>query len=242
MTYIENSSVKATTKLYKHLFFDLDRTLWDFEKNAILALEHIYNKYSKLGYIGDFERFMVVYRYVNEDLWEKYRDGEISKDQLITDRFHHTFCEFGFNNLQLATEAGVLYLELSPQQTGLFPRALEVVHALSRKYRIHILTNGFRNVQREKLRNSGLEPFVDQLITSEDGQAQKPDIRIFEYALQLVGASESECLMIGDDLRADIAGAKNAKIDYVWFNPENRKADVDSAQQINSLAELLHIL
>ena len=239
MAFIEHTQPKSTIKTYKHLFFDLDRTLWDFEKNANVALTEIHSRFSKVGYIGDYERFSIVYHYVNEGLWDKYRRGVISKEQLIEDRFHLTFNEFGFNNKKVALEAGEMYLDLSPRQTGMFPDALEVVEALSKKYKIHILTNGFKEVQTIKLKNCGLEPFISQLITSEDAGCQKPDERIFQYAVKQVGASPDEVLMIGDDLIADIAGAQNAGIDYVWFNPDDRDSKIDRSRQIKFLNELL---
>lgn len=243
MTFTDSMTpIKGDERVYQHLFFDLDRTLWDFETNAVEALSDIYKQFRTKGYIGKFEKFVAVYRNVNEDLWRKYSNGEISKQQLIEDRFYLTFKEFGFDNRALGFEAGKLYLQVSPTKTHLFPGAKDTLDYLSQYYQVHILTNGFKEVQGRKLRNSGLDGYISTLITSEDAGYQKPDVRVFEYALNKVGAKRDESLMIGDDLHADIQGASNAGLKYLWFNPDNRKSTIEESMQISQLAELLQLL
>jgi putative hydrolase of the HAD superfamily len=133
------------------------------------------------------------------------------------------------------------YLILSPQKNLLFPHAIETLEYLKDKYQLHIITNGFIEVQYKKIKNSGIEKFFNQTITSEEAGVQKPDKFIFEFSLNKVNASPEECIMIGDDLKIDILGAKNAGIDQIFFNVDNVKHNENITFEIDSLKQIIEI-
>jgi putative hydrolase of the HAD superfamily len=228
---------------YEHLLIDLDRTLWDFDSNSLITLEEIFDKYDlkKLG-IPDFKSFIDYYLPYNHSLWYQYRLGKIKKEVLSLERFHGSLKHFGIENSKMAQDIAQDYIKISPTKTKLFPDAKEVIEKLSRKYRLHILTNGFSEVQFVKVKNSGLAPYFSSIITSEMAGYQKPNPEIFEYALNKTGAKKEETLMIGDDLEADILGAKNVDIDQIYVNFDKKKHDKDPLYEVNNLIEILEIL
>ncbi|WP_462280186.1 YjjG family noncanonical pyrimidine nucleotidase [Salinivirga cyanobacteriivorans] len=227
---------------YQHLFFDLDRTIWDFETNAKEAIADIHTHFNLKSRDITLENFHITYKKINEQLWEKYRNGLITKEKLTTERFYKTFKTLGFDSQQQGKAAGQLYLELSAQKTHLFPHTHETLSYLNKKYELHIITNGFKEVQTGKLRNCNIGQYFNHLITSEDVGFQKPDVRIFEYALQTADTNSEKSLMIGDDEKTDILGASKAGMNYIWFNPGRRDSLFNSRPAIYSLKELIEIL
>jgi len=230
-------------KKYKHIFFDLDRTLWDFEKNAHEAYAEIYDKFNlkDLG-IETIEAFVKNYLHHNEILWALYRDGKIEKVYLKSRRFELTLQEFGIDDPQLAEKIGEAYVTISPQKTNLFPHAHEILVYLSKKYPLHIITNGFEEVQDSKLKNSKLGQYFQHIITSEAAGCKKPTRCIFDFALETVGTSADECVMIGDDFEVDIVGASENGIDAIFFNPEKVTHNGGAIFEIQDLIELKKIL
>ena len=93
-------------KEYKHIYFDLDRTLWDFESNSKDTFQDIIEKYELMPKIGSFARFMASYRKFNERLWRMYREKQIEKKVLSWKRFYLTLNEFGINDIELAKKIG----------------------------------------------------------------------------------------------------------------------------------------
>lgn len=210
-------SEKRMTK-YKVLFFDLDRTLWDYRANSEQTLKDLVEKHTP-QLIEKFEEFLATFYEINESLWLEYRDGRLSKEQLSTQRFIDTFQRLGVNAESFAEEFSIDYIAESPNKTKLFPQTIETLEYLKNAgYRLFLLTNGFVEVQRVKIRDSKLEPFFERMITSEEAGYQKPHEKIFEFALNIVKTEKRDCLMIGDDLESDIAGAQNFGIDTVFFN------------------------
>ncbi len=212
------------TKTYKHIFFDLDRTLWDFEKSALQAFDIIHDKY-ELVYQGveNAGAFHDAYTIHNNRLWDLYRLGEISKEALKGKRFHLTLLDFGIDDKKMAEQIGEDYTVISPKLVNLFPNAIEILEYLFPKYRMHIITNGFSEVQELKLKSSGMDKFFDKVITSEEAGVKKPDLRIFKYALEKAGTNAGESIMIGDDYKVDIIGAQNAGLDQIFFNPQKEE-------------------
>jgi putative hydrolase of the HAD superfamily len=205
---------------YKHIFFDLDRTLWDFDSSSEMAFSEIFDKYNLFGKgIESVKTFQKAYNIHNEELWELYRVGKIEKENLRNLRFHLTLADFGIVDHELASNIGDDYLAISPLKVSLFPNALEILAYLQSKYTLHLITNGFSEVQFIKLKASGLDKYFNEVITSEDAGVKKPDVRIFEYSLQKTGAEVHESLMVGDDPEVDVKGAQNAGIDAVLFDP-----------------------
>jgi putative hydrolase of the HAD superfamily len=235
--------MEISTGKYKHVFFDLDNTLWDFNTNSEEAFRDLFEKYhlSERG-VTSFEAFIEVYNKHNHLLWDFYRRGEIVKEMLNIRRFSLTLSDFGINDSLLSSNIANDYVSLSPTKTNLFPHTLAVLDYLAGKYSLHIITNGFEEVQYRKLNHSGLSLFFDQVITSEDAGVKKPDLPIFLYALQKAGALAEESLMIGDDEEIDITGAFNAGIDQVLVDYNNVCPESRATYRVSGLEKLYEIL
>ncbi len=229
---------------YRHIFFDLDHTLWDFESNAKFTLRELHAtlKLSELG-IDDFELFFARYNDHNDKLWDRYRKGFIKRDELRLKRMRLTLLDFKVANETLAKTMDTQFLDMLPTRTILFPHTKEILEHLQAKgYQLHLITNGFEVVQHNKLKHSGLTGYFKQVITSEASNSLKPHREIFEYAFDKTGARPDTSIMIGDDIEADIKGAQNAGIDQVFVNHKNHPGKVDATHTIYSLKELENIL
>jgi putative hydrolase of the HAD superfamily len=229
---------------YQHLFFDLDHTLWDFDANARMTLEqlHLDMKLPEKG-IDDFDRFYKTYLKHNERLWADYRNGHIKQDELRLKRMWLSLLDFNIDDNELAMQMNELFLQLLPSRNLLFPDTLEVLAYLKEKgYRLHLITNGFEEVQHNKLKHSGLAPFFKVVVTSECSNSLKPQKEIFEYALHKTGASVEESLMIGDALDVDVAGALNVGMDAVHMNYNQKEQDIKPTYTIYHLRELMQFL
>lgn len=229
---------------YRTVFFDLDHTLWDFEANSYATLAHIYQAY-KLENIGiaDFEAFYHCYRAHNERLWDRYRKGFIKREELKWKRMWLTLLDFKIANEALAREMAAVFIELLPRQQQLFPFTIEILnYCKSKNYDLSLITNGFEDTQWKKLEATGLSAYFTHVITSEKSNSVKPEPAIFEYALSLSDSTAEQALMIGDNLDVDIAGAKSAGIDQVYFNPEQVDHQYKPTFEIACLSELKHIL
>lgn len=228
---------------YKHLFFDLDRTLWDFEKSALEAFEEIFDKHQlEQKGIANVQTFHQKYSDHNQRLWNLYREGKLPKEILRWKRFYLTLLDFGIDDKDLAETMGEDYLTISPQKVNLFPHAIETLSCLFEKYHLHLITNGFQEVQQIKLRASGMNRYFEQVITSEEAGVKKPNPQIFYYALEKSAASPDESLMIGDDYPVDIEGARNVGMDQVFFDPENASQEITATFKIADLKELCNFL
>lgn len=228
---------------YKHIFFDLDRTLWDFEQNATDTLNDIYIGENLKQYgISDSDAFIRVYKMFNRGLWQQYKENQVSKDYLKTERFYRTLKHFGMEDYELAQKIGKDYIEISPTKKKLFPYSIEILEYLENKYQLHIITNGFEEVQFVKLEHAGLRPFFKEVITSESVGFKKPDKKIFDFAIEKAGATKHDSIMIGDDAEADIKGAQQAGIDQVYVNFFKPGNGVNATFEVHSLNEIGKIL
>ena len=230
-------------KCYRHLFFDLDRTLWDFDAAAEVAFERIYEQYHlrELG-IPSAHEFHMVYHPLNEKLWELYRADQITKDELNRTRFLKPLEHYGIHDIALADHLSEDYVYWSPRIVRLVPGTMELLEYLKPKYHLHLITNGFEEVQHTKLSGSGLEPFFETLTVSEEVGVKKPNPEIFRYALKKAGATPEESLMIGDEMAVDIDGARAAGIDQVFFNATGQPAQGQCTFEVSSLSEIKGIL
>lgn len=212
-------------KGYKHLFFDLDHTIWDFEANSRLTLEELYEKMNlKEKGVHDFDLFHKKYLDHNERLWDYYRKGTIKVDELRWKRMFLSLLDFKIADEPLARDMGVVFLDLLPTRNLLFPYAGEILGYLREKnYRLHLITNGFEKTQHSKLKHSGIAKYFEEVITSEGSNSLKPHKEIFDYALQKTNALPAESIMIGDSIDVDILGALNAGIDQVHVNHLNKE-------------------
>jgi len=205
--------------MYKCVFIDLDDTLWDFHANAKESLHEVYMVRNLNNYFEDFDHFFKIYAKRNLELWDMYGKGLIDQKFLKTERFRYPLAKMGHDNLQLAEQIGVQFLDFLPTKTTLVPFAKELLDYLKPKYPLTIISNGFVEVQYKKLRATNLEAYFEHIVLSESAKALKPDKQIFEYALRLNGIKASEAIMIGDSFEADIQGAKNAGIDQIFYAP-----------------------
>lgn len=223
----------------KHIFFDLDRTLWDFETNSHETLLEIYNKYNlrELG-IESYIEFIIEYKKINERLWEMYRVDKISQKDLRRERFQKTLELYNIRNIDLSEQIGKDYIEICPRKTKLFPETIEILNYLRSKYHLYIITNGFHKTQHIKLEFSNLIPYFHQIFTSEQVGVKKPNPKIFEYALSKANANSEESVYIGDDLEVDILGCQNFGIDGVYFNPKKIEHKENPKYEISCLSEL----
>ncbi|HYM93677.1 MAG TPA: YjjG family noncanonical pyrimidine nucleotidase [Chitinophagaceae bacterium] len=225
---------------YRHLFFDLDHTLWDFEANARVTLAELYDTLDlKKKGVSDFDLFHKNYLAHNEKLWGRYRNGFIKQDELRVKRMSLALLDFKIADEELAKEMSFRFLDLLPTRTILFPYTIEVLHYLNDKnYGLHLITNGFEQTQHSKLKYSGLNIFFKEVITSEGSNSLKPNKEIFDFALQKTNASKKESVMIGDSIEVDIIGAMNAGIDQVFVNHLNITTDIKPTYTVNSLKEM----
>lgn len=204
----------------QHVFFDLDRTLWDFEANSGKTLEHLFNEH-KLDVLGfhSFEQFHEIYKAKNDICWELYRENKLSKERMRSKRFKMALQEVGHDGNTLPKKLGEEYVALSPVQTTLIDGTHEILDYLSDKYRLHIITNGFEEIQSIKLKACKIDHYFEQVITSERAGYKKPQEGIFRFACQLTKARPFESVMIGDDLAIDALGAENFGMLGVHFDP-----------------------
>ena len=226
----------------KHLFFDLDNTLWDFDRNSKTVLQNLFranNFETRLGV--DFETFHAFYYEKNNELWHLYYFNKIKKEELRYKRFYDTFLNFGLNDLQLSQSIAEDYLKISPYSKHLMPYCIEVLEQLNKDYNLHIITNGFLEVQNIKIDNCGLRNYFKQIIISEEHGLTKPHKEIFRLGERLAKTSADNCIMIGDNWVSDIEGAIGAGWKAVYLNksPKEKHPDVSF---ISSLQQLKNIL
>ena len=228
---------------YRHLFFDLDHTLWDFEANSKTTLKELYTTL-QLGERGvnDFDLFHKNYLQHNEKLWERYRNGYIKQEELRIKRMWLSLLDFKIADDELAQELSIRFLDLLPTRTILFPYTKEILGYLTgRGYILHLITNGFEKTQHNKLMYSGLISFFKEIITSEGSGSLKPNKEIFEFALTKASAKTGESIMIGDSIEVDILGARNAGIDQVYVNHLGIEPEIIPTYTVSSLKELERI-
>jgi putative hydrolase of the HAD superfamily len=219
----------------KHVFFDLDHTLWDFEVNSKKAYIKVFNNASIRI---DVNKFLNYYRIINLRYWKLYREDKVTKEELRYGRLKETFdlLKYNVSNEEINFIAND-YLNILPLYNQLLDGTHELLSNLHAKYQLHIITNGFSQVQHIKLEKSGIEKYFDKVITSEMVGAKKPSPKIFEFAIEMANANIRESVMIGDNWEADIMGAKSFGMNVIYCNFDN--SDLDSA--IPSLENLLEI-
>lgn len=227
-------------KSVKDIFFDLDHTLWDFEKNSGETLHELHNELELNSHTKDAHNFIEKYQEINHYYWKLYRDGKIEKAKLRVIRFQETLEHFGINDDKLAERMGEEYLKRCPQKRHLFPDAIEVLEHLSKNYKLHIITNGFLEVQHIKTRQSGIHDFFDLILCSEEVGVNKPHPDIFHFAMKSTNAKAEESVMIGDTYEADILGAKSVGMKTIFFNPKKELVEEETLQ-IHELKELIDI-
>jgi putative hydrolase of the HAD superfamily len=230
-------------KSYEHIFFDLDHTLWDYERSAEETLGEIYDDFEldlRTSYTLDafFQRF----KEINASLWHQYNHNKIDSKKLRSLRFRLVLEEFARISNEEIDQINKLFMERCPVKPYLMDGCVDILEFLSDQYTLHIITNGFEKTQHIKLNACGITGFFDSITTSEKAEAKKPDERIFDYAIGTAGASHEESIMIGDNLRTDILGASRFGMDQVYFGIEELNDHVQPTYKISHLKELKTIL
>lgn len=227
-------------KHIKHLFFDLDHTLWDFEKNSALTFQKIF----KLHEVNiDVNGFLEKYIPLNIEFWRMYREEKITKEEL---RYQRLKVAFDAVNYQISDEKIIIladsYIEHLSTFPNVFDGTFEILDYLKPKYQLHIITNGFQEIQHKKLTISKLLPYFKSIVTSESVGVKKPNPIIFEHALLVSNAIKDESLMIGDSIEADIKGALDFGIKAIHCNFDNQLINNGNFTSINSLLQLKEYL
>ena len=209
-------------KNIRHIFFDLDNTLWDHRKNAELTLKDIFarEKVNEI-YNLDFEEFHKEYFTINEDLWAKIRDGKIDKEYLRKHRFYDSFLFFGIDDFELSQKFEHDFLDEILQYNELVSGAFEILEYLSEKYTLHILSNGFKEVTFRKTELSGIKNYFKTITSADEIDIRKPNPKIYQYALDKAKVQKEEAIMIGDDWIADVEGAESFGMKAIFFDVFN---------------------
>jgi putative hydrolase of the HAD superfamily len=224
----------------KHIFFDLDHTLWDFEKNSALAFEKIFQE---LNFPIDAQQFMDIYNPINVAYWKLYERNEIDQEALRVNRLKDAFEAINFSiSIEEINTISHLFIEYLTSNNHLIEGTIETLDYLKDNYKLHIITNGFSFVQEVKLQKSNLTDYFVTITNSELAGHKKPHENIFQYALTLANASKNQSIMVGDSIEADVLGAINFGMKAVYFNPANEQVSHDSIVQIQKLTQLKSIL
>jgi YjjG family noncanonical pyrimidine nucleotidase len=224
----------------KHLFFDLDHTLWDFDANALDCLKEIYEDFGLGANAIALTDFHQTFTRINKELWRKLELNQIEHVDLRTLRFKNTLEDLGLIvGTKMSETMNGVFLELLPNKKKLIDDCIEVLEVLQPNYQLHILSNGFHKIQKKKLANSGIHNYFTKIITNDIAGFKKPEAGIFEFALKKTHAKPEDSLMIGDSHLADIIGAKNMGWDTIHFDQENNPEELLSTIKITKLSELL---
>ena len=231
--------MKTINTTITDVFFDLDHTLWDFEKNSALAFETVFQTQKLVINMPNFLQFYVP---INREYWERYRKDEITQKQLRYGRLKDAFDLIDYTiSDEMIELLAVEYIRYLPKFNHLYDGTIEILEYLKPKYNLHIITNGFAEIQGSKLDNSYITHYFKTITNSEMAGVKKPNLKIFEFALNLAQAKKEASIMIGDCIEADVQGALDAGLDAVFFN--EYKVPVDNAiKQVNHLLELKKIL
>ncbi len=224
----------------KDIFFDLDHTIWDFDKNAEETLQDLYLKYNfdQLFSHTTPDIFIETYTSNNHRVWDLYHHGKIDKATLRKLRFADTFVQLGVDPALFPAQFEEEYLMICPTKTNLFPHAHETLEYLQARYNLHLISNGFKEACEKKLSHSKLTPYFKTIVISEIFGINKPDPRIFEYALQNGNAKKETAVMIGDNIEADVRGALRVGMDAIFFNATGIEKPHDIDYMIGGLQEL----
>ncbi|MDC6366564.1 MULTISPECIES: YjjG family noncanonical pyrimidine nucleotidase [Flavobacteriaceae] len=221
------------------IFFDLDHTLWDFEKNSALTFQKIISK-NQLDI--NVEDFLKVYTPINLEYWKLYRENQVSKSELRYQRLKRSFDAIGSmvsdEQINVLADEYIIYLSTF---TNLISGAVEVLEYLNPKYHLHIITNGFQEVQVKKLKGGNIHHYFNEIVDSETAGVKKPHPQIFEMALQLAKVNPKNALMVGDNLEADIIGAVSVGMNALHFN-FHKESEHGKCKMINNLFEIKSIL
>jgi putative hydrolase of the HAD superfamily len=224
----------------RHIFFDLDNTLWDHRKNALLTLKQIFEREDiSEKYQLAFEDFHQSYFTINENLWAQIRDGKIDKTYLRKHRFYDTFLFFGVDDFELAQYFESQFLDEILAFNFLIEGTEDILEYLKNKnYSLHILSNGFQEVTHRKIKESGIENYFETITSADELSIRKPHPEIFKHALQKANAPKTESAMVGDDWIADVKGALDYGMEVVFLDVLKEGFQNENVKTILKLQEL----
>jgi putative hydrolase of the HAD superfamily len=223
----------------KHVFFDLDHTLWDFDKNSEIAFDAIFKQHH---FEIDTALFVEKYAPINQACWKLYQYDKITHEELRYKRLKDSFDALNYEiSDEVIDQIADDYITFLPNNNHLFEGAIEVLDYLNEKYELHIITNGFANVQYKKIANSKIDTYFKTVTNSEMAGVKKPNPIIFQHALDLAQAKKEHSVMIGDCLEADVQGALDFGIDALFFNP-NKESTPEGITDISHLLEIKNYL
>lgn len=230
-------------KSYQHIFFDLDHTLWDFERNSEETIAELY-QFLKIDAVGipSARNLYESFEKANRWAWNQYHLDLIDKESLRINRFQIALSDYGVHDNDLAENMAQHYLYNCPQKKHLLPGSIEILEYLVQKTKLHLISNGFAEITQQKIENTGLKGYFKSVTTPSHSGHKKPQKEMFMYALQKANCSAKDALMIGDDVEADVLGAQRCGIDQVFFNPSKQINVVESTYEIEELNQLRHFL
>ncbi|MEG1585749.1 MAG: YjjG family noncanonical pyrimidine nucleotidase [Bacteroidales bacterium] len=229
--------------MYKHIFLDFDDTIYDTRGNATVALRELYEHFNLNRFFDRFETFSSSYWLRNHEVWALYCLGNMSRAELVVERFLYPLKQVGTGDEAMALALNDWFLDRTSEKSGLIEGALDLLEYLKPHYHLHIISNGFTEVQFRKLKSAGVDRYFEEIILSDAVGVNKPDPVIFEYALQKTGAKKEESIMIGDNFDTDITGAIRSRIDQIFFNPQpDFIAPVTPTFEVRKLEEIKEIL
>ena len=222
------------------LFFDLDHTIYDFDKNSALTFTAAFKQFN----LEKVEDFMTHFKPINDAYWERFSKDEITRDALRYGRLKDTFEAINLNVTDDKIYAIADYfIDNLSNHNHVFDGAHEALDYLKTKYRLHIITNGPDVVQYRKLQNAQLAHYFESVTNSEIAGVKKPHPQIFNHALNKVNVTAQQSIMIGDNYQADIMGALNVGMHVIWFNCNQEQQNIkNEIFQINQLKQLINFL
>jgi len=228
---------------YKHIFFDLDHTLWDFDKNAKASLTDVFYEFDLRRFgVRDTHHLQEVYMPINQRMWGEYRRGEIDAETVKFGRFRETLKQFNVLDTGIAMEIKEFYLKQLPTKGALMPNTMETLEYLKGKYKLHIVTNGFRAVTDEKISFSNIGGFFESTLSAEEVGVLKPNKKVFMKAFEMNNAHAAESLFVGDSIVADVEGAQQVGMDQVYFNPHRKAHESSPTYEVFDIGELTNFL
>ena len=228
---------------YKNLFIDLDDTVYDFSAASEESFCETYELLQYGRFFDSFEHYLSIYKPYNLELWRIYGEGKITKEELNKRRYSYPLECVGIHDQELADTFCKEALSRIPTKGPLMPGAIELLEYLRPKYRMFILSNGFKELQSRKMHAAGIDKYFDELILSEDLGVNKPNRELYDYALQKTGSTLEESLMIGDMFETDITGAANIGMEQIYYNPKGKQGHpFVPTYEVRHLLEIKEIL
>lgn len=228
---------------YTTLFIDLDDTLFDFRQASRMSFHETYDLLGYERFFESFEHFLQIYEPRNRELWVLYGKGEIDKATLNRLRYSYPLEAVGHPDEELAARFCTEALSRIPHKNVLIPGAIELLEYLHPRYDMFILSNGFQELQSQKMATTGLSKFFKRLILSDEIGINKPNPELFHYALEVSGARKESSIMIGDMFETDIVGAANIGLDQIFVNITGAKGlAFEPTYEVNNLLQIKDIL